>query len=64
MAQKVIPIVVTLGAGVALPLAGGLFYVPFAVAAAVCAYLFMNNLTEPKPMLSRSGSRCAMPTPG
>ena len=26
----------------------GLFYVPFAVAAAVCAFLFMDNLTEAK----------------
>ncbi|MCH9669578.1 MAG: NarK/NasA family nitrate transporter [Actinomycetia bacterium] len=47
VAQKVIPIVVTVGAGVTLSLAG-LFYVPLAVAAAVCAYLFMNNLTEAK----------------
>ncbi|MCV7369345.1 MFS transporter [Mycolicibacterium duvalii] len=43
--QKVIPVVVTVGGGVALSLAG-LFYVPFAVAAAVCAFLFMDNLTE------------------
>ncbi|RDH75919.1 NarK/NasA family nitrate transporter [Mycolicibacterium moriokaense] len=47
VAQKIIPIVVTLGAGVALSVAG-LFYVPFAVAAAVCAFLFMNNLSEAK----------------
>lgn len=47
VAQKVIPLVVTIGAGVTLSLAG-LFYVPFAVAAAVCAFLFMNNLTEAK----------------
>jgi NNP family nitrate/nitrite transporter-like MFS transporter len=47
VAQKIIPIVVTAGAGVALSLAG-LFYVPFAVAAAVCAFLFMNNLSEAK----------------
>lgn len=47
VAQKVIPVVVTIGAGVTLSLAG-LFYVPFAVAAAVCAYLFMNNLSEAK----------------
>jgi MFS transporter, NNP family, nitrate/nitrite transporter len=47
VAQKVIPVVVTAGAGVALSLAG-LFYVPFAVAAAVCAFLFMNNLSEAK----------------
>ncbi|BBX69703.1 NarK family nitrate/nitrite MFS transporter [Mycolicibacterium psychrotolerans] len=47
VAQKVVPIVVTIGAGVTLSLAG-LFYVPFAVAAAVCAFLFMNNLSEAK----------------
>nr|WP_235622125.1 nitrate/nitrite transporter [Mycolicibacterium austroafricanum] len=47
VAQKIIPVVVTLGAGVALSLAG-LFYIPFTVAAAVCAFLFMNNLTEAK----------------
>ncbi|MGD9620902.1 MAG: NarK family nitrate/nitrite MFS transporter [Mycolicibacterium sp.] len=47
VAQKVVPVVVTIGAGVTLSLAG-LFYVPFAVAAAVCAYLFMDNLTEAK----------------
>ncbi len=46
-AQKVIPVVVTIGGGVTLSLAG-LFYVPFAVAAAVCAFLFMNNLSEAK----------------
>ncbi len=45
--QKVIPIVITAGAGVALSYAG-LFYVPFAVAASVCAYLFMDNLSEAK----------------
>jgi len=47
VAQKIIPIVVVAGGGVALSRAG-LFYVPFAVAAAVCAFLFMNNLTEAK----------------
>ncbi|CAN5123230.1 NarK family nitrate/nitrite MFS transporter [soil metagenome] len=47
VAQKIIPLVVTIGAGVTLSLAG-LFYVPFAVAAAMCAFLFMNNLTEAK----------------
>jgi NNP family nitrate/nitrite transporter-like MFS transporter len=47
VAQKVVPMVVTAGAGVALSMAG-LFYVPFAVAAAICAFLFMNNLTEAK----------------
>ncbi|MCB0950177.1 MAG: NarK/NasA family nitrate transporter [Mycobacterium sp.] len=47
VAQKVIPVVVTIGAGVTLSLAG-LFYVPFAVSAAVCAFLFMNNLSEAK----------------
>ena len=47
VAQKVVPIVIVAGGGVALSRAG-LFYVPFAVAAAVCAYLFMNNLSEAK----------------
>ncbi len=47
VAQKIIPLVVVAGGGVALSRAG-LFYVPFAVAAAVCAFLFMNNLTEAK----------------
>ncbi|MDG5484377.1 NarK family nitrate/nitrite MFS transporter [Mycolicibacterium gadium] len=45
--QKVIPMVITVGAGVTLAYAG-LFYVPLAVAAAVCAYLFMDNLSEAK----------------
>jgi NNP family nitrate/nitrite transporter-like MFS transporter len=47
VAQKVVPIVIVAGGGVALSRAG-LFYVPFAVAAAICAYLFMNNLSEAK----------------
>jgi MFS transporter, NNP family, nitrate/nitrite transporter len=47
VAQKVLPMVIVLGGGVALSRAG-LFYVPFAVAAAVCAFLFMNNLSEAK----------------
>lgn len=47
VAQKLIPMVVVAGGGVALSRAG-LFYVPFAVAAAICAFLFMNNLTEAK----------------
>ncbi|MHA0287837.1 NarK family nitrate/nitrite MFS transporter [Mycobacterium sp. C3-094] len=47
VAQKIIPIVVVAGGGVALSRAG-LFYVPLALAAAVCAFLFMNNLTEAK----------------
>jgi MFS transporter, NNP family, nitrate/nitrite transporter len=46
-AQKVVPLVVVAGGGVALSRAG-LFYVPFAIAAAVCAFLFMNNLSEAK----------------
>lgn len=48
--QKIIPPIVIAGtgvAGVALSRAG-LFYVPLAVVAAVCAFLFMNNLTEAK----------------
>ncbi|EHB58417.1 nitrite transporter [Mycolicibacterium rhodesiae JS60] len=47
VAQKVIPLVVVAGGGLALSRAG-LFYVPFAIVAAVCAFLFMNNLTEAK----------------
>jgi MFS transporter, NNP family, nitrate/nitrite transporter len=43
--QKIIPAVVVAGGGVALSRAG-LFYVPLAVVAALCAFLFMNNLTE------------------
>ncbi|BBX64680.1 MFS transporter [Mycobacterium saskatchewanense] len=45
--QKVIPTIVVAGGGIALSRAG-LFYVPLAVVAAVCAFLFMNNLTEAK----------------
>ncbi len=40
--QKIIPPIVVVGGGVALSRAG-LFYVPLAVVAAVCAFLFMNN---------------------
>ncbi|CAN5522833.1 NarK family nitrate/nitrite MFS transporter [soil metagenome] len=47
VAQKVIPLVVVAGGGIALSRAG-LFYVPFAIAAAICAFLFMNNLSEAK----------------
>ncbi len=43
--QKVIPLVVVAGGGVALSRAG-LFYVPLAVAAAALAWLFMDNLAE------------------
>jgi MFS transporter, NNP family, nitrate/nitrite transporter len=43
--QKIIPPIVVAGGGVALSRAG-LFYVPLAVVAAMCAFLFMNNLTE------------------
>lgn len=45
--QKIIPPIVVAGGGIALSRAG-LFYVPLAVVAAVCAFLFMNNLTEAK----------------
>ncbi|MBW0012174.1 nitrate/nitrite transporter [Mycobacterium sp.] len=45
--QKIIPPIVIAGGGVALSRAG-LFYVPLAVVAAVCAYVFMDNLTEAK----------------
>lgn len=47
VAQKIIPLVVTIGAGVTLSYAG-LFYVPLAVAAAICAFLFMDNISEAK----------------
>src|SRR6201999_1611478 len=43
--QKIIPAVVIAGGGVALS-RGGLFYVPLAVVAALCAFLFMNTLPE------------------
>ncbi|OBI18649.1 MFS transporter [Mycobacterium sp. E2497] len=45
--QKIIPPIVVAGGGVALSRAG-LFYIPLAVVAAVCAFLFMNNLSEAK----------------
>ncbi|WP_374023316.1 MFS transporter [Mycobacterium sp. HNNTM2301] len=45
--QKIIPPIVVAGGGVALSRAG-LFYVPLAVVAAVCAFFFMNNLSEAK----------------
>ena len=45
--QKIIPPIVIAGGGVALSRAG-LCYVPLAVVAALCAFLFMNNLTEAK----------------
>ncbi|MCV7102109.1 NarK/NasA family nitrate transporter [Mycobacterium palustre] len=43
--QKIIPPIVVAGGGVGLSRAG-LFYVPLAVVAAVCAALFMDNLSE------------------
>ncbi|BBA86348.1 MFS transporter [Mycobacterium pseudoshottsii] len=45
--QKIIPPIVVAGGGMALARAG-LFYVPLAVVAAVCAFAFMNNLAEAK----------------
>ncbi len=45
--QKIIPPIVIAGGGVALARAG-LFYVPLAVVAAVCAFAFMDNLSEAK----------------
>ncbi len=47
VAQKIIPTIVVIGGGVTLSYAG-LFYAPLAVAAAVLAFLFMNNLSEAK----------------
>ncbi|AHH95138.1 MFS transporter [Kutzneria albida] len=43
--QLIIPVVISLGTGKNLAYAG-LFYMPFAVAAAICAAFFMNNLSE------------------
>lgn len=45
--QKVVPLVVVAGGGVALSRAG-LMYVPLAVASAVLAFCFMDNLREAK----------------
>ncbi|MBT0770664.1 NarK/NasA family nitrate transporter [Kineosporia sp. J2-2] len=45
--QKLVPQVIVLGSGVALAWAG-LMYIPLAVIAAVCAMLFMDNLTDAK----------------
>lgn len=45
--QFVVPQVIVLGGGLALARAG-LMYIPLAVIAAVCAYLFMDNLVEAK----------------
>ncbi|MBY8874087.1 NarK/NasA family nitrate transporter [Micromonospora sp. PLK6-60] len=45
--QFLVPQVIVLGGGLALARAG-LMYVPLAVAAAACAYLFMDNLAEAK----------------
>jgi NNP family nitrate/nitrite transporter-like MFS transporter len=43
--QKLVPTVVTIGGGLALARAG-LVYIPLVVIAAVCAFLFMDNLAE------------------
>ncbi|GAA1034043.1 NarK family nitrate/nitrite MFS transporter [Virgisporangium ochraceum] len=45
--QFVVPKLIVLGGGLALARAG-LFYIPLAVIAAVCAYLWMDNLSEAK----------------
>ncbi|EEP71698.1 nitrite transporter [Micromonospora sp. ATCC 39149] len=45
--QFLVPQVIVFGGGLALSRAG-LMYIPLAVAAAVCAYLFMDNLAEAK----------------
>ncbi|MFI7585772.1 NarK family nitrate/nitrite MFS transporter [Spongisporangium articulatum] len=47
VAQKVVPLVVAAGGGLALARAGYL-YIPFAILAAVGAWLFMDNLSEAK----------------
>jgi len=45
--QKLVPQVIVLGSGITLAYAG-LMYIPLAVIAAVCAFLFMDNLSEAK----------------
>ncbi|MDG4773882.1 nitrate/nitrite transporter [Solwaraspora sp. WMMD792] len=45
--QFLVPKVIVLGGGLALSRAG-LMYIPLAVIAAVCAYLYMDNLAEAK----------------
>ncbi len=45
--QKVVPLVIVAGGGIALSRAG-LMYIPLAIAAAACAALFMDNLAEAK----------------
>ncbi|GLY33193.1 nitrate/nitrite transporter [Kineosporia sp. NBRC 101731] len=45
--QKLVPQVIVLGGGLMLAYAG-LVYIPLAVIAAVCAFLFMDNLSEAK----------------
>ena len=45
--QFLVPIVIVLGGGLALARAG-LIYIPLAVIAAACAFLFMDNLSEAK----------------
>ena len=47
VAQKLVPVVIAFGGGVALSSAG-LFYVPLALVSAVCAYFYMDNLREAK----------------
>lgn len=57
--QKLVPLAIAAGGGVALSRAG-LMYVPLAVAAAAAAFLFMDNLTEAKAdvgAVSRAGTR-------
>ncbi len=45
--QKLVPQVIVLGGGLTLAYAG-LMYIPLAVIAAVCAFAFMDNLSEAK----------------
>jgi NNP family nitrate/nitrite transporter-like MFS transporter len=45
--QKLVPTVVAIGGGLALARAG-LVYIPLVVIAAVCAFLFMDNLADAK----------------
>jgi NNP family nitrate/nitrite transporter-like MFS transporter len=45
--QFLVPKIIVLGGGLALARAG-LFYIPLAVIAAACAFLFMDNLSEAK----------------
>lgn len=48
VAQLLVPVVISIGTGIHLAYAA-LFWMPFIVVAAACAWLFMNSLTMAKP---------------